>query len=136
MIKAYIGIGSNLGRRPVNIKKAVEQLKKVKNIKVRKISSLYETKPVGGPPQRKYLNGVIEIETNLRPHRLLKELKSIEKYLGRSKTVRNGPRIIDLDILLYGNKKIKTKTLTVPHPRMWLREFVVKPLRQVYEVNS
>lgn len=135
MIKAYIGIGSNLGRRPVNIKKAVEQLKKVKNLKVTKISSLYETRPVGGPPQRKYLNGVVEIETNLRPHCLLKELKGVEKYLGRSKIARNGPRVIDLDILLYGYKKIKTKNLTIPHPRMWLREFVIKPLREVYEIS-
>jgi 2-amino-4-hydroxy-6-hydroxymethyldihydropteridine diphosphokinase len=131
MVEAYIGLGSNLGRRRQNIRRALAELNKIKELKVIKISSLYQTEPVGGPPQGKFLNGAIKIETDLLPHQLLKALKNIEKRLGRKKTVKNGPRIIDLDILLYGDKKIKTKTLIIPHPRMKERGFVIKPLEEI-----
>lgn len=131
MVRVYIGIGSNLGDKRKNIEKALNQLKKAEGFKVKRISSFYGTDPVGGPPQGKFLNGVIKAETKLSPYHLLKELKAVEKYLGRLKTVRNGPRIIDLDILLYGDKKIKTKRLTIPHPRMGSREFVLRPLKEI-----
>lgn len=131
MVEAYIGLGSNLGRRAQNIRRALAELGKIEKLKVIKVSSLHETEPVGGPPQRKFLNGVIKIKTDILPHQLLKELKNIEKKLGRKKTVKNDPRIIDLDILLYGDKNIKTKDLVIPHPRMQEREFVLLPLKEI-----
>ena len=127
----YIGIGSNLGDRKANITKAVELAKLIKGIKVKKVSSIYEADPVGGPPQEKYLNGVFSIETKLGPFELLEELQRIEKELGRKRKVKNGPRVLDLDILLYGNKKIDKKNLKVPHPRMHKREFVLRGLREL-----
>lgn len=124
----YLGIGSNLGDRRKNIRKALIYLKKTKGIKVVKISSIYETKPVGGPPQNKFLNAAIKIKTTLEPLKLLKTLKRIEKELGRKKTLRFGPRIIDLDILLYADKVIDRKDLKIPHPKMFKRKFVLMPL--------
>ncbi|MDO8603074.1 MAG: 2-amino-4-hydroxy-6-hydroxymethyldihydropteridine diphosphokinase, partial [Candidatus Omnitrophota bacterium] len=102
----YIGIGSNLGDRAKYIENAIEKLKETKGIKVKRVSSIYETEPMGGPKQGKYLNGVIEIETQLEPREFMAKLQSIEKQLGRIRTVENAPRTIDLDILLYGDKKI------------------------------
>jgi 2-amino-4-hydroxy-6-hydroxymethyldihydropteridine diphosphokinase len=131
MVTAYLGIGSNLGNRRQNIKAAINLLQEISNLKVKKVSHLYETNPVGGPLQGRFLNGAIKIETELTPSNLLKKLKIIEKSLGRKKTVQNGPRMIDLDILLYGSKIIKIKNLEIPHPRMWERDFVLKPLREI-----
>lgn len=128
----YIGLGSNLGDRRQNIKSAVEKIKTLKNTKVIKISNLIETEPVGGPcGQNKFLNGALKIKTSLSPLKLLKELQNIELQLGRFKTARNGPRTIDLDILLYADKIINMKNLTIPHPRMFFRDFVIKPLLEV-----
>ena len=131
MVVCYLGIGSNLGNRRKNIKKALDYLAKTKGIKIEKTSRIYETEPVGGPAQRKFLNAAIKIKTSLTPQLFLKIIKKIEKDLGRRKTVRFGPREIDLDILLYGNKIIKRRDLTIPHPRMFEREFVLKPLREI-----
>ncbi|MEW6170356.1 MAG: 2-amino-4-hydroxy-6-hydroxymethyldihydropteridine diphosphokinase [Candidatus Omnitrophota bacterium] len=131
MIKSYLGIGSNLGRRQINIKKAIELLKQLPNTKLTKISKLIETRPVGGPKQRKFLNAAIEIKTSLKPLILLKALKKIEKDLGRVKTIKNGPRVIDLDILFYNEKNIHEKNLIIPHPRMFQRDFVLKPLGEI-----
>lgn len=127
----YIGIGSNLGNRKKNIEKAIELLKKVKGIKVLKVSSIIETEPLGGPPQQKYLNGVIKLITELEPLELLKVLQKIENRLGRIRKEKNGPRTIDLDILLYGEKLIDEPNLKIPHPRMFEREFVLKPLFEI-----
>ena len=131
MVTCYLGIGSNLGNRRTNIKKALEYLNKIRGVKVEKVSRLYETKAQGGPPQGKFLNGAVKINTSLSPTTLLKKLKKIEKDLGRTNTVRFGPRTIDLDILFYGTRIIKSRTLEIPHPRMFEREFVLKPLREV-----
>lgn len=128
---AYIGIGSNLTDRKANIKKAIELVGSIKGINVERTSSIYETEPAGGPPQEKYLNGVFEIKTTLDPDKLLDELRKIEDCLGRRREMKNGPRTIDLDILLFGCKKINTKTLKIPHPRMHKREFVLKGLREL-----
>ena len=128
---AYIGIGSNLGDRKRNIDSAVEYLKKTPLTVVEKASSIYETNPVGGPPQPNFLNGVIKIKTGLSPRSLLRRLKKIEKVLGREKTVRFGPRVIDLDILTYGKLNIDEEDLTIPHPRMHEREFVLRGLREL-----
>jgi len=131
VVVCYLGVGSNLGNRRKNIKKALDYLAKTKGIKIEKASRIYETKAVGGVPQGKFLNAAIKIKTSLTPQLLLETLKKIEKDLGRKNTVRWGPREIDLDILLYGNKVIKIKNLVIPHPRMFEREFVLKPLREI-----
>jgi len=131
MAICYIGLGSNLGDRKKNIKKALDYLAGTKGIKIEKISGIYETDAVGGPPQGRFLNAAIKIKTSLSPQLLLKTIKKIEKKSGRRESVRWGPRQIDLDILLYASKIIKTRGLTVPHPRMFEREFVLKPLREI-----
>ena len=128
----YLGFGSNLGDRRKNIKLAIKKINALKNTKVIKMSKLIETKPMGGPlDQPKFLNGALKIDTKLSPLMLLQKLKKIEKDLGRIKGVRFGPRIIDLDILLYADKVIKRKELVVPHPRMYERDFVIKPLSEI-----
>ena len=132
-MRCYIGIGSNLGDRQKYIESAIQGLKETKGIEVRKVSSIYETDPEGGPVQGKYLNGAIEIETELGPRELLTRLLNIETLLGRKRTVKNGPRTIDLDILLFGDQKIDEPDLKIPHPRMCGREFVMKPLKEIYE---
>jgi len=131
MVVCYLAVGSNLGNRRKNIKKALDYLAKTKGIKIEKASRIYETKAIGGVAQGKFLNAAIKIKTLLSPQLLLKTIKKIEKDLGRKKTVRWGPREIDLDILLYGNKFIKIKNLVIPHPRMFEREFVLRPLREI-----
>lgn len=132
----YIGIGSNIGDRQGYIEGALRKLKEADDIKVNKVSSVHETEPVGGPVQGKYLNAAIEIETALEPKELLKKLQVIENELGRKRTVKNGPRTIDLDILLYGDKKINEPDLRIPHPRMHEREFVMKPLNDILRAKS
>lgn len=131
MQTCYLGIGSNLGDRRKNIKEAIKKLNALKETKVIKVSRIIETKPVGGPPQGKFLNACLKIETSFPALTLLKKLKIIEKELGRKRTVCYGPRTIDLDILFYGNKVINRKELKVPHPKMLEREFVIKPLSEI-----
>jgi 2-amino-4-hydroxy-6-hydroxymethyldihydropteridine diphosphokinase len=130
MAIAYIGIGSNIGNREENCKKAIELLTE-KGIKVSKCSSMIETKPWGIEDQPKFINMAIEVETALPPEELLKNLKTIEEHLGRHDNIRWGPRIIDLDILFYDNLIIKTKELEIPHPAIKDREFVLKPLSEI-----
>ena len=132
----YIGIGSNLGDRKANIEKAIWLVKLLKGVKLKNISSIYETDPEGGPHQGKYLNGVFEIETRLDPLRLLGELQGIERHLGRKRKIRNAPRTIDLDILLFGNRKVDIGKLKIPHPRMHRREFVLRGLRELRHENN
>lgn len=131
MVISYIGIGSNLGDRHANIDKAIRLLKDCPGIKVLKVSSIYETEPVSDIPQPMYLNGVVEIETELKPAILLKDLLAIEDRLGRVRALRNGPRTIDLDILYYGDEVISEDGLSIPHPRIAEREFVLKGLREL-----
>ena len=130
---AYIGIGSNLGDREDYITRAIELLKATPLTIVEKVSSIYETKPVGGPPQPNFLNGVIRIATNLSPRALLRRLLEIEQILGRKRTVKNGPRVKDLDILSYGDLEIDEDDLVIPHPRMNDRDFVLKGLNEIKE---
>ncbi|OGS21107.1 MAG: 2-amino-4-hydroxy-6-hydroxymethyldihydropteridine diphosphokinase [Elusimicrobia bacterium RIFOXYA2_FULL_39_19] len=131
MVKAYIGIGTNLGNKRKNIIKAYELLNNRNDIVINSTSSSIKTKAWGYKNQPDFLNAVLEIETELQPLALLKVLKEIEKKIGRKKTFKWGPRLIDLDILTYGNKKLKTKTLTIPHPEMKNRDFVIKPLEEL-----
>ena len=125
----FLGIGSNLGDRRKNIRLALEKISSLKNTKIVKLSKIIETDPVGGPSrQGKFLNAVLKIKTDLTPLKLLKQLQKIENEVGRRRTVRWGPRTIDLDILLFGDKVIERKELKVPHPRLMERDFVLKPL--------
>jgi len=130
MSVAYIGIGSNLGDREFNCKQAIGLLRQ-KGITVSKESSLYETKPWGVTDQPLFLNMAIEIETDLKPFELLRTLKDIENEMGREETFLWGPRIIDLDILLYDNNIVDEKDLRIPHPHMQDREFVLRPLCEI-----
>jgi 2-amino-4-hydroxy-6-hydroxymethyldihydropteridine diphosphokinase len=131
IMRCYIGIGSNLGDREKNIDGAVQKLRETEGIDVVKVSPLYDTAPLGGPPQPRFLNGVVEIETVISPEKLLSILRNIEDQLGRERKIKNGPRTIDLDILTYGEEKIDEPGLHIPHPRMNEREFVMKPLRDI-----
>ena len=129
MQTCFLGIGSNLGNRRKHIRLALEKISSLKNTKIVKLSKIIETDPVGGPSgQGKFLNAVVKIKTDLTPLKLLKQLQKIENEVGRRRTVRWGPRTIDLDILLFGDKVIERKELRVPHPRLMERDFVLKPL--------
>lgn len=131
MVTCYIGFGSNLGDRQYYIKTAIRRTRLLMDTRVIKISKIIEALPEGGPLQRPYLNCVIEIQTALSPYELLRRLRKIEADLGRVRTIKNGPRNIDLDILLYGDVQIKEDSLCIPHPRMFQREFVIKPLKEI-----
>jgi len=130
MAIAYIGIGSNLGNRQKNCLRAIELLQK-KDIIVTKRSSLYETEPWGVKDQPRFINMAVEIDTSLEPKELLKILKNIEKELGREKSSKWGPRIIDLDILLFDDIILNKDNLKIPHPLMHERDFVLRPLCEI-----
>ncbi|MFA6141737.1 MAG: 2-amino-4-hydroxy-6-hydroxymethyldihydropteridine diphosphokinase [Candidatus Omnitrophota bacterium] len=134
MTVCYIGIGSNLGDRRKYINSAIEELKNGGRVKVRRSSSIYETDPIGGVKQGKFLNGVLEVETALSPKSLLKELNDIENRLGRVREAKFGPRTMDLDILYYGDEIINEKELIIPHPEIRKREFVLKGLRELGKI--
>ena len=133
MSTCYIGIGSNLGDRRAHIQRALELLSGSAGVKVLKVSSLLETRPLGGPPgQGMYLNGVAEIETAIGPRALLNTLKRVERSIGRPATsIRWGPRLIDLDILLYGKERVDEPDLKIPHPEMRNRDFVLRPIAEI-----
>ncbi|MBI4690283.1 MAG: 2-amino-4-hydroxy-6-hydroxymethyldihydropteridine diphosphokinase [Nitrospirae bacterium] len=127
---AYIGIGSNIGSRKENCEKAIRLLGK-SGVTIVKQSSMYETEPWGVKDQPKFINMAIEVETDKEPKELLNILKKIEKEVGRTETVKWGPRVIDLDILLYDDLILKTPELEIPHPLMHERDFVLKPLSEI-----
>lgn len=128
MTPAYIAVGSNLGNREDHMNQARQIISSLDQVKLIQSSKVYETEPVGGPKQGKYLNAVWKIETSLGARELLQKLLQIEKKLGRVRTERNAPRTIDLDILFYENQVIEGPGLHIPHPRLHEREFVLKPL--------
>ena len=130
MAQIFLGLGSNLGKREAYIRSAVAALV-ANSTKVEIISSLIETDPVGGPPQSKFLNAVIQGQTDLSPEELLVRIQDIEKKLGRERTVPNGPRTIDIDILLYDDIAVNLPHLQIPHPRMNQRPFVLNPLKEI-----
>lgn len=127
----YLGLGSNLGNRRQNIDNALRLLAE-RGVCPLCLSSVIETIPQGGPPQGLYLNAVLKAETLLPPQQLLEVVLGIEAELGRVRTVRNGPRVIDIDVLLYSDLVLKTPLLTIPHPRMLERDFVMRPLKEVF----
>ena len=130
-VSVLLGIGSNLGDRLQNIQSAVRHLDAERDIEVLVLSPVIETEPVGGPPQGRYLNAAAEIKTRLDPRSLLAILHAEEARLGRARAVRDGPREIDLDILLYGDLVLREPDLEIPHPRMLERGFVLAPLREI-----
>lgn len=130
MARAAIGLGSNLGDRMRHLDRAVHALAVVGAVVGR--SSVYETDPVGGPVQGPFLNAVVVIETARSPVALLVELLAIERIEGRERRERWGPRTLDLDILLYGRETVDLAGLTVPHPRIRERRFVVEPLLEAW----
>ncbi len=126
----HIGIGSNLGERLQNCQNALGFLKE-KGLILRKLSSYYETEPWGVTGQPAFINATMEAETFLPPDELLHVLKDIEEIMGRTKNIKWGPRIIDLDILFYGDEIIQTEPLNIPHPLLHERDFVLLPLDEI-----
>ena len=127
--RVFLGLGTNLGDRLANLSKARRSLPP--RVEIIKASSVYETPPWGYLDQPEFLNQVIEVRTKLRPVRLLRYLKTIEKRMGRVELFRYGPRLIDLDMLIYGERTITRKNLQIPHPRMAERAFVLLPLAEI-----
>ena len=130
-VVAYISVGSNLNNPYQQVKSAIGKLKIADNIYIETISGWYLSDPVGPKNQSRYVNGVIKISTRLSPNQLLKKLHEIEDAHGRIRNVRWGPRTLDLDILLYGTRMMSTKKLTIPHPEMKIRNFVLTPLADI-----
>lgn len=132
MTRAYVGLGANLGDREATIRAALATLAEEDGIEVVAVSSLRETEPVGVGAQPRYLNGVAELNTSLRPRALLDCLLATEQRFGRVRVPgEHGPRTLDLDLLLYGDEQIDEPGLTVPHPRLHEREFVLEPLAEL-----
>jgi 2-amino-4-hydroxy-6-hydroxymethyldihydropteridine diphosphokinase len=129
--RAFLGLGSNLGDRLANLGRAVSLLSLAGEIRVVRSSRVYETDPVGGPEQPEYLNAVIEVETPLAPQDLLARSLEVEREMGRVRTERWGPRVIDVDVLTYDDLEIDAPDLTIPHPRMHERGFVLVPLLEL-----
>ena len=128
---AYLGIGTNLGDKKANLRAAVMLLDSDESVKVVAASSLYSTKPVGVEDQPDFINAVIAVKTTLQPADLLKLCNNIELQLGRVRTIRWGPRVIDIDILLYNDAIIRDNDLIIPHSHMMERVFVLIPLAEI-----
>lgn len=128
---AALSLGSNLGNREKNLQQALKMLGNDKTTKIRKVSSVYETEPVGYKNQDWFLNLAVIIDTDLEPYDLLEHIKKIELRLKRIKTIKWGPRTIDIDILLYKNIILNENDLVIPHPEMTKRAFVLVPLLEI-----
>lgn len=131
MTLAYVGLGANLGQPRQQLLAALEDLGRIPQTRVTARSSLYRSAPIGYPDQPDYVNAVARLETGLRPEELFAHLQEIERGHGRKRSFRNAPRSLDLDLLLYGGERIDTPALTVPHPRMHERAFVLVPLLEL-----
>ena len=131
MNEVYLSIGTNIGERAANLQQAVRLLMENENVTVKAVSSIYETAAVGYTDQADFLNIAVHVETALSADDMLSVCQSIENELGRIREIRWGPRIIDLDILLYNHENIESEHLIVPHPRMYERAFVLVPLAEI-----
>jgi 2-amino-4-hydroxy-6-hydroxymethyldihydropteridine diphosphokinase len=129
--RVFVGIGSNLADPEANVRRAIEKLAVTADMRVVATSSLYRTAPVGRLDQPDFVNAVVELETGFDPGALLDELLSMEKEFGRQRSTRNAPRIIDLDLLIHGDQVCESDHLTLPHPRMSERAFVLVPLVEI-----
>jgi len=130
-IICYIGIGSNLGDSLKHCQNAVENISRTRGIDLKAKSSLYKTEPVGIEEQGFFINAVVEIKTDFPVHNLMKALHKIERDMGRVREVKGGPRIIDLDLLFYGQQVISEQNLIIPHPEIHKRRFVLEPLCEI-----
>lgn len=130
MATVYLALGSNLGDRQGHFRRAVQALN-AQGIRVRAMSTIIETKPFDSPPQGKYLNAVLKAETRLSPEDLQQATHAIESGMGRVRKIFRGPRVIDIDILLYDDVKLISRHLIIPHPRMLERDFVMTPLKEI-----
>jgi 2-amino-4-hydroxy-6-hydroxymethyldihydropteridine diphosphokinase len=128
--RAYLGLGSNLGDRLANLREAVRLLAE-RGVRAARSSRVYETDPLGGPPQPEYLNAVVDVETELDARELLEVCLAVEEAMGRERTERWGPREIDIDVLTFGTDEIDQPGLQIPHPRMHERAFVLVPLLEL-----
>jgi len=133
MERAFVGLGSNLGEREVTLKAAVGRLRGLSDVEVKGVSSFRDTEPVGVIDQPRFLNGAVELETELSARALLGVLLELERAFGRDRGAGppQGPRTLDLDLLLYGTQTIEEPLLTVPHPRLHERRFVLEPLAEL-----
>ena len=129
-MRAYVGAGSNLGDRWGHLALAARELRAAPGVTLTRASRVYETAPLG-PPQPRYLNAALEVETALQPEALLKVLQRIERTAFRRRAVRWGPRTLDLDLLLYGDAVVRSPSLTLPHPGLISRRFVLAPLAEL-----
>lgn len=131
MSRAYLALGSNLGDRLAHLQQAVDGLRAEPGVEVIAVSGVYETDPVGGPPQPPYLNAVVAAETALDARGLLGVARRLEDLAHRERSERWGPRTLDVDVLLVGDERVDEPDLVVPHPRMYERDFVLAPLADV-----
>lgn len=131
MSAIFVGLGSNLGDRADHLRCALRRLAAEPGLRLRAVSAVRETDPLGGPPQPRYLNAVARFETSLPPRAVLARLQRLEREQGRRRSVRNGPRTLDLDLLLYGELRRDDPELTLPHPRLEARRFVLEPLAEI-----
>jgi len=135
VIRCYVALGSNLGNPAVTVDEAIDALAALRGSILRAMSSLYRTAPVGISEklrhQPDFINAVVVLDTRLSPHQLLDELFAVEAQFGRQRSVRNAPRTLDLDLLLYGDLVVDDQRLTLPHPRMHQRAFVLAPLAEI-----
>lgn len=128
---AFLGLGSNVGDRLAHLQSGVDTLHGERRIRVDAVSSVYETAPVGGPPQDEFFNLAVRVATTASPRALLRACQRAEQAAGRVRTVRWGPRTLDVDILLYDDRTIRSRRLVVPHPRLVERAFALVPLIEV-----
>lgn len=131
MTLAYVGLGANLGDPAGNVRRAVRAVARLPGVTRIRSASLYQSSPVGVVDQPEFVNSVVEIETDASALELLRALKALERDLGRVPGVRWGPRVIDLDLLLFGDAQADDPELTLPHPQMWRRRFVLEPLAEL-----
>ena len=131
-MKAVLGLGTNMGKRLENLENALNSIALLPQTRIIKTSSVYETEPWGYTEQARFLNCAVLVETDLTPHALLGACLGIEAALGRVRKFRNGPRIIDIDVLLYEDFELESEELTVPHPFILQRDFVLVPLHDLF----
>lgn len=130
MKRVYLSLGSNLGNREAHLREAAERLE-ADQVRLLRASSIYETEPRDLPQQPWFLNQVLECETPWFPRQLLSRTKKIEREMGRTRGVAKGPRVIDIDVVLFGNSMVRAPELEIPHPRMGERRFVLEPLAEL-----
>lgn len=131
LYRVFLGLGSNLGHREKYLNTAVAHLKNLKDTRIVWASAIYESEPYGNLDQPKFLNAALEIETALTPKELCAEVKAIERLVGRTSSERWGPREIDIDVLVYDGLVFQDETVTVPHPEMEKRKFVLVPMKEI-----